>query len=113
MTISTILFDLDNTLYPASSGLMKGVDTRITEYVQNLLGLDLEAAQTLRKQYFTQYGTTLRGLECHHAVDPEDYLAYVHDLAIETFLASAAELDHLLSHGVATKPTLPNAPAEY
>ena len=88
MTISTILFDLDNTLYPASSGLMKGVDTRITEYVQNLLGLDLEAAQTLRKQYFTQYGTTLRGLECHHAVDPEDYLAYVHDLAIETFLAS-------------------------
>src|SRR5215218_10762198 len=44
MPIAAILFDLDNTLYPASSGLMQGVDTRITEYVQRLLGIDVAAA---------------------------------------------------------------------
>lgn len=113
MPISTILFDLDNTLYPASSGLMQGVDTRITEYVQNLLGLDAEQAMALRRHYFADYGTTLRGLQHHHTVDPEDYLAYVHDVALESFLASDAELDHLLSKVAATKAIFTNAPGEY
>jgi putative hydrolase of the HAD superfamily len=113
MPISTILFDLDNTLYPASSGLMHSVDTRITEYVQNLLGLEPAEAMTLRRQYFVDYGTTLRGLQHHHAVDVEDYLAYVHDLAIDSFLASDAELDRLLSEIAATKVIFTNAPGDY
>jgi putative hydrolase of the HAD superfamily len=113
MPLSTVLFDLDNTLYPASSGLMHTVDTRITEYVQNLLGVDPAEAMQLRRQYFVDYGTTLRGLQQHHAVDPEDYLAYVHDLALESFLASDAELDHLLSEVGATKAIFTNAPGDY
>jgi len=108
-----ILFDLDNTLYPAASGLMQGVDTRITEYVQRLLGIELAAAKALRRQYFADYGTTLRGLQQHHAVDVEDYLGYVHDVVIESFLASDAELDHLLGQVAATKLIFTNAPAEY
>ena len=113
MPISAILFDLDNTLYPVSSGLMQGVDTRITAYVQQLLGLEAEAALVLRRQYFLDYGTTLRGLQHHHAVDVEDYLGYVHDLALESFIASDAELDHLLGQVGATKAIFTNAPAEY
>ncbi len=113
MPISAILFDLDNTLYPASSGLMESVDVRITEYVQRLLGLDGAQALALRRGYFAEYGTTLRGLQHHHDIDPEDYLTYVHDVALELFLASDAELDHLLSEIVATKAIFTNAPAEY
>src|SRR5262249_26655532 len=113
MPISAVLFDLDNTLYPASSGLMHGVDTRITEYVQKLLGLDLEEAKEVRRRYFVEYGTTLRGLQFHHSVDPEDYLAYVHDLVLESFLPSDAELDHLLSQVAASKAIFPNAPGDY
>src|SRR5262249_61776728 len=45
--------------------------------------------------------------------DPEDYLGYVHDLAIESFLASDAELDHLLSQVAATMAIFTNAPGEY
>jgi len=112
-SISVVLFDLDNTLYPVSSGLMHGVDTRITEYIRNLLDLDHDAALKLRRQYFDSYGTTLRGLQHHHAVDPEDYLSYVHDLAIESFLASDAELDHLLGQVDATKAVFTNAPLDY
>ena len=113
MSLSTILFDLDNTLYPASSGLMHIVDTRITEYVQNLLGVEPAEAMQLRRQYFIDYGTTLRGLQQHHAVDPEDYLAYVHDLALESFLASDVALDCLLSEVGATKAIFTNAPGDY
>ena len=113
MPISAVLFDLDNTIYPASSGMMKGIDTRITEYVQNLLGLEIEQARELRQQYYRTYGTTLHGLQRHHAVDPEHYLNHVHDLAIESFLASDAELDHLLSELTATKAIFTNSPGEY
>jgi putative hydrolase of the HAD superfamily len=113
MSLSAVLFDLDNTLYPASSGLMHIVDTRITEYVQNLLGVEPAEAMQLRMQYFVDYGTTLRGLQQHHAVDPEDYLAYVHDLALESFLASDADLDRLLSEVSATKAIFTNAPGDY
>jgi len=113
MPLSAVLFDLDNTLYPASSGLMHIVDTRITEYVQNLLGVEPAEAMQLRRQYFVDYGTTLRGLQQHHAVDPEDYLSYVHDLALESFLASDAELDHLLGEVGAAKAIFTNAPGDY
>ena len=113
MPISAVLFDLDNTIYPASSGVMKGVDVRITEYVQNLLGLEIEQARELRQRYYMTYGTTLNGLQRHHAVDAEHYLSYVHDLAIESFLTSDAELDHLLSELTATKAIFTNSPAEY
>jgi putative hydrolase of the HAD superfamily len=113
MPLSAVLFDLDNTIYPASSGVMKGVDVRITEYVQNLLGLDIEQARELRQHYYMTYGTTLNGLQRHHAVDAEHYLGYVHDLAIESFLSSDAELDHLLSELAATKAIFTNSPAEY
>jgi putative hydrolase of the HAD superfamily len=113
MPISAVLFDLDNTIYPASSGVMKGIDVRITEYVQNLLGLEIEQAQALRQHYYRTYGTTLRGLQRHHGVDAEHYLGHVHDLAIESFLRSDAELDQLLSELKATKAIFTNSPAEY
>src|SRR6476620_6906711 len=91
MPISAVLFDLDNTIYPASSGVMQGIHVRLTEYVQNLLVLEIEQAQELRKHY----------------------LGHVHDLAIESFLTSYAELDHLLSELTATKAIFTNSPAEY
>ena len=113
MPITTVLFDLDNTIYPASSGLMKGIDVRINEYVKNLLGLDDQDSLRLRKQYYVEYGTTLHGLQRHHSVDAEHYLEYVHDVAIESFLASDAELDRLLSELQATKSIFTNSPAPY
>jgi putative hydrolase of the HAD superfamily len=113
MPITTVLFDLDNTLYPVSSGLMKGVDVRISEYVQKLLGLDEAEARAIQRRYYAEYGTTLSGLQLHHAVDAEDYLGFVHDIAPDTFLAADAELDQLLSELDATKAIFTNSPGEY
>jgi putative hydrolase of the HAD superfamily len=113
MPITTVLFDLDNTLYPASSGMMQSVDRRITEYVQQLLHLSPEEAWELRHRYFTEYGTTLHGLQRNHNVDADHYLAYVHDLAFDALLSSDAELDHLLSLVRAEKVVFTNSPGDY
>lgn len=113
MPIATILFDLDNTLYSPSSGLMQRVDEQITSYVQRVLGLDQAQALRVRRRYVADYGTTLRGLQYNHGVDAEDYLAYVHNVVIESYLSVDAELDRLLDQVVARKAIFTNAPYEH
>ena len=115
MAITYILFDLDNTLYPASSGIMQLFDKRISEYVQNFLQLDEAAARTARHEYYTTYGTTLRGLQAHHGakVDVEDYLRYVHEIELSAVLALDAELDQRLEQIKAPKAIFTNSPAEH
>ena len=73
------LFDLDNTLYPASCRLFDQVDRRMGEFVQQALGLDDSGeARRIQKQYLREHGTTLRGLMDRHGIAPEAYLDYVH-----------------------------------
>ena len=82
--IDTWLFDLDNTLYPMDSGFMGQVETRMTDYVQQITGLAREDAYKLQKQYLADYGLTLGGLITNHGVDPEEYHALFHDLSLES-----------------------------
>ncbi|MEM7121148.1 MAG: pyrimidine 5'-nucleotidase [Pseudomonadota bacterium] len=78
--VDTWVFDLDNTLYHARHGLFDQVDVRITNYVARLLEIPHDEARRLQKAYFQSHGTTLNGLVALHECDPEDYLAYVHDI---------------------------------
>jgi putative hydrolase of the HAD superfamily len=75
------IFDLDNTLYPASADLFGLMDVRMTAYVGRTLGIDDPVeARRIQKSYFQQHGTTLAGLMASHAIDPHHYLADVHDI---------------------------------
>ena len=74
------IFDLDNTIYPAESGLFDQVSTRMTAFIQDQFNLDREGAFTLQKGLFHRYGTTARGLMEEHRMDPHDFLTYVHDI---------------------------------
>lgn len=74
------VFDLDNTLYPHAANLFSQIDVRMTAYVGNLLQLPREEARRIQKQFYLDYGTTLKGLmECHN-IDPDDFLQKVHDI---------------------------------
>lgn len=86
MRFTTIFFDLDDTLYPASSGLWPTLKTRMTHYMVDQMQIPAADVPRLRETYFRQYGTTLRGLQANHAVDVEDYLAYVHDVRLADYL---------------------------
>ena len=77
---SVLIFDLDNTLYPAACDLFSQVSDLIGQYVRDTLKLEPDAAYRVQKDYFHRYGTTLRGLMTEHDIDPADYLAKVHDI---------------------------------
>lgn len=91
------LFDLDDTLYPRSSGIMRAIGERIGRYMEERMGLEPSAARALRQAYVQEYGTTLRGLQACYQIDAEDYLTYVHDVPIEQFLQPSPELDAVLA----------------
>ena len=74
------IFDLDNTLYPRSTNLFRQVDERIRAYVRRLLNVDEAEADRIQKTFYREHGTTLRGLMLRHNVDPDDFLAFVHDI---------------------------------
>lgn len=74
------VFDLDNTLYPASCDLFAQIDVRMTEFVGSYLGLERDEARALQKNYYSTYGTTLAGMMRHHQLAPRAFLDYVHDI---------------------------------
>ncbi|MCS7247994.1 MAG: pyrimidine 5'-nucleotidase [Anaerolineales bacterium] len=96
MDLEVAFFDLDDTLYDKKSGLWEAIRQRMSLYMHERLGMSWEIIPSLRRHYFETYGTTLRGLQLHHQVDPEDYLAFVHDLPIHEFIQPDPELRHLI-----------------
>lgn len=88
--VETWIFDLDNTLYPASCRLFDQVDRRIGEFIAEHLGVGAVEARRLQKLYFREYGTTLSGLMARHAVDPGRYLDYVHRIDLSAVSPSPA-----------------------
>jgi len=89
--VDTWVFDLDNTLYPPGLDLWRQIDDKMRAYIARFLGLSLDEAFALQKGYYRKYGTSLRGLMIEHGMDPDDFLAHVHDIDLAS-LDPAPEL---------------------
>ncbi len=107
------LFDLDDTLYPASSGLFHHVSRRITGRIGVLLNLPEDEARRVQRDYWRRYGTSLRGLIVEHGVDPEPFLAYVHDVPVEEILEPDPALAAMLASLPGQRHIFTNGPAEF
>ena len=91
------LFDLDNTLYPAASGLFDAINQRINRYLQKFYGIHPEGADEVRRGYFHRYGLTLLGLMQERGADPDHYLEYVHRVPVADYLSPNSRLQALLA----------------
>ena len=74
------IFDLDNTLYPASTDLFAQVCEKMTCYIANTLNVDKAKADKMRHEYWHKYGTSLAGLMKNFKIDPNHFLEVVHDI---------------------------------
>jgi putative hydrolase of the HAD superfamily len=81
--VSEWIFDLDNCLYPASTGLFELIDERMGAYIQRLLDCDPAEAKRVQKAHFHAHGTTLAGLMREHDVDPHEFLDDVHAIPLD------------------------------
>lgn len=77
------IFDLDNCLYPASTGLFALIDERMGAYIQRLLDCDAAEARRVQKAHFHEHGTTLAGLMKTHDIDAHHFLDDVHAIPLD------------------------------
>ena len=96
MRITTLLIDLDGTLYPIENGIWDAISVRMEDYMRNLLTFPQDEIAVKREEYYHRYGTTLKGLQIHHQIDPYEYLKYVHDIPVREYLAPDLELRQML-----------------
>ena len=79
------IFDLDNTIYPAESGLFDQISRRITLFIEQRFGIGHEDALAMQKDLLSRYGTTANGLKHEHNTEPQDFMDFVHTIDLEGF----------------------------
>jgi len=97
MRFTTIFFDLDDTLYPPGAGLWNAIKERMNRYMRERLNIPAEKVSSLREKYYTEFGTTTRGLQAYHNLDTQDFLAYVHDLPLGDYLTPNPTLRSIIA----------------
>ncbi|WP_353226958.1 pyrimidine 5'-nucleotidase [Novosphingobium sp.] len=91
------IFDLDNTLYPSRVNLFSQIDVLMGRFIAELLGCDLDEARRVQKLYFHDHGTTLAGLMHYHAVNPREFLDYVHAVDMSVLADAPRLADRLMA----------------
>ena len=86
MKITTILFDLDNTLYPPECGLWDVISQRISQFMLEKINIPEGQISTLRQHFRDNYGTTLQGLRENFSILDEDYMEFVHDIPLKQYI---------------------------
>lgn len=108
MPIRYLLFDLDETLYPRSAGVMQQIGRQIRRYIVENLDVSAHEADALARRYHRDYGTSLQGLLANHGIDPDRYLHFVHTLSLDGLQPDPA-LDSMLASLPAEKVIFTNA----
>ncbi|ESW35254.1 hypothetical protein PHAVU_001G219300 [Phaseolus vulgaris] len=74
-----LLFDMDDTLYPLSSGLNLACRKNIEEYMLKHLHMDESKVPKICLDFYKEYGTTMAGLKAFgYEFDDDEFHAYVH-----------------------------------
>ncbi|MBN1230280.1 MAG: pyrimidine 5'-nucleotidase [Anaerolineales bacterium] len=97
MEFDTLLLDLDGTLYSNDIGLWDEIHRNINRYLLDFLNIPADQVSKTREFLFTTYGTTFRGIQKSYPdVDPEEYLAFVHNVPLEKYISLQPEMRSML-----------------
>jgi putative hydrolase of the HAD superfamily len=108
-----IFFDLDNTLYPKSSGVMQAIGDRMNLFMIERLDIRPAEVRQIRDDFLKAFGTTLNALRRYYTVDPDEFLNFVHDLPLDRHLQYEPALDRMLERLDLRKIVFTNADAKH
>lgn len=107
--ITTLLIDLDDTLYPSEIGIWEEIRDRMDLFLMERMHIDPIEVPVLRKHLYETYGTTLRGLQITRNIDEEEFLKFVHDVRVEEVLKPNPKLADVLKRYSQRRIVLTNA----
>ncbi|PKA65688.1 hypothetical protein AXF42_Ash013103 [Apostasia shenzhenica] len=74
-----LLFDMDDTLYPLSSGINLACRKNIQDYMRERLNIEERMVPTMCLDLYREHGTTMAGLKAlGYSFDDDEFHAYVH-----------------------------------
>lgn len=82
MNQKTFLIDLDKTLYKPTVGIFDEINENIKKFMINVVGINPDMTDIVRKNYIKTFGSTLMGLIKDYSVNPMQFLEYVHDVDV-------------------------------
>lgn len=104
MTITTIFFDLDETLYPyGTNSPLKLVNQRIDELVKEMFQMPIDQVRTFRHAMFEKYGATTTGLALEYGVDLCKFIHDAHAIDVDSVVKPNPELRAILDQIQASK----------
>ena len=110
----TVLFDLDNTLYPPDSGVMPEMNRRMSLFVADYLGVSVDEAREMRRGKPQVFGTTLQWLRvCHSLHDPTPYIDAVHPADMDNWISVNPKLRTFLEDLPVDYVLFTNSPLEH
>ncbi|WP_059369436.1 HAD-IA family hydrolase [Treponema endosymbiont of Eucomonympha sp.] len=114
--IKHLLFDMDNTLYPASSRMGDAITARMLRFTAQYLRCSEEEAVKMRRARLPFYGTTLEWLRAECALSDADtraFLSAVHPASEIEDIDRDPELRPFLRSLGLPMTVLTNAPMEH
>lgn len=108
-----MFFDLDDTLYPCTSGIWEAIGERMSLYMVERMGMPIESVASERDRLFHLHGTTLRGLVTEYQINDIDFLDYVHDIPIGEYLSEDRTLQQTLAYYPQRKIIFTNADSNH
>ncbi|NPV84589.1 MAG: pyrimidine 5'-nucleotidase [Anaerolineae bacterium] len=113
MLYKTLFIDLDETVYPSSTGLWEAIRQRIDLFLHEKMHFSWEEIPATRQYLYSNYGTTLRGLKALYHIDENFYLDFVHDIPLQNYLKPDPELRRVLKSYPQRKFIFTNADANH
>lgn len=113
MNVQHLIFDLDNTLYPSSGAMDKGITKRMMTFVAKFFGIGYEDAVSLRAEKIQNFSTTLEWLRSEGLCDVEAYFRAVHPENEADEVEKSEKLRPFLEAIKMPKVILTNAPSEH
>ncbi len=96
MQYTTLLIDLDETVYPPSCGIWEAISDRMEQYMYERLHIARDEIPAMRKTLYQTYGTTLRGLQMTRQVNEQEYIDFVHDVPVDQLISPDPTLREVL-----------------
>jgi FMN phosphatase YigB (HAD superfamily) len=109
MPLEVLFLDLDGTIYPHENGMWDLIAEKMEIFMHQELDIPKDIIPSMRYEYFSKYGTTLRGLLANYSFDPEEYLSFVHDVPVSDFIKPDEGLRDILINLPQTKWILTNS----
>ena len=113
--INYILFDVDNTLYPASCGIGREMIRRMNIFVSEFLDVSVEKAAEMRRDRDSKnYDSTLDWLQKKYSLkDAESFFKYIHPADLENWFPVNKALKDMMNNLNIPSSVLTNSSIEH